>query len=475
MIAVVILISVVVLGVAYINWRNGIVALLVIGVLQDPLRKLTPDAPASYILWSGGIFGVIVILAWLNKAIKNARPLSLGSQRLQNAWQAFFLLIVFQSLNSFVRWDSVPLVVLGLVFYLTPVVALLLSIAYVKSEKEMLKFIRAYTLIMVPAALTVYLSAWYPDVWPVLRDVGSFNNNALVIYDFGEALESYPGLFRVGEIAAWHAATASCFLIILMRRYPSVFFKVLGAVLIVLLVGAIILTGRRKMIMALSIFLFMQWGLLIRYKHGGGRQGAIIMLLGLMCSFVFVLLDEGINTNSYVLRGKTVFQDAGDRLLLSYRLMESALYRSEWIGLGAGVTSQGSRFVGIESGASGAAEAGTGMIVVELGVPGALVLLWLVVAMARRLFSIFERLARNDEKLLYYAVSFFALLVANMGTFLNATQIYSDPFVLVVLGLIAGFLIWACRNGTSHYRATTERTPLMRASLSTVGEASKKL
>jgi hypothetical protein len=448
----ILIVSAVLVGIALRNWRDGIIAMLVVGVLQDALRKLAEAAPPTYVLWSAAIFGVIVVLAWLNKAIKGPMPLYLGSKALRGAWAAFFFLVAFQAVNAYVRWGSLPVVMLGLIFYLAPVVALLVSIAYANTERRIVRFMTAYALIMVPAALTVFLSPGYSDEWNVLKDVGVFEGNQLMIYYGGAALVSHPGLFRVGEIAAWHAATASCFLILLMRKYPSVFFKLLVASLIVLMVGVIILTGRRKMIMGLTIFIFVQWGLLSYYGRGGKRHSIFITLLGIVGSFAFVFLDDAENVSLYADRSKTVFEDVGDRLLLSYELMESAFYRSEWIGLGAGVASQGSRFVGLDIGVGGAAEAGTGKIMVELGLPGVLILVWFVAMLVRRIFVIFRQLARIDAYLLVYAVSFFSILVANFATFTVATQIYSDPFILIILGLVAGFLFAVCRAGNVRYQ-----------------------
>ena len=100
---------------------------------------------------------------------------------------------------------------LGLIFYLGPVAALLLGVACPVGAADR-DILMVYALVMAPAALTVYLSVEYSDQWPVLQDIGVFVGRQMIIYDVGAALESHPGVFRVGEIAAWHAATAATFL-----------------------------------------------------------------------------------------------------------------------------------------------------------------------------------------------------------------------------------------------------------------------
>ena len=144
-----------------------------------------------------------------------------------------------------------------------------MGVAYANSERRITTYLTAYVLIMVPAALTVYLSLEYSDQWPILRDIGSFVGGELIIYDQGAALESYAGIFRTGEIAAWHAATAAAFLIMLATRNPSLAFRIVAGLVVVALVGTIILTGRRKMLMALTIFVAAAVGAAGLLRTGG--------------------------------------------------------------------------------------------------------------------------------------------------------------------------------------------------------------
>ena len=201
--------------------------------------------------------------------------------------------------------------------------------------------------------------------------------------------------------------------------------------------------------MALTIFLAAQWALLAFVRKGVNRQTVTLLVLGVLGSFAFTLLDQqdrSYEPSLYLQRGVTVFEETGERFETSLDLLQSALARSSGIGLGAGISSQGVQYTGDASGADasgavgGSAEAGLGKIIVELGVPGAVAILWLLYCLALRLWRGFALLARVSSRLSYYAVSFAAFLIANIATFTVATQVYGDHCVLIVLGLVAGML-----------------------------------
>jgi hypothetical protein len=129
----------------------------------------------------------------------------------------------------------------------------------------------------------------------------------------------------------------------------------------------------------------------------------------------------------------------------SVDLFQSALNRSSWLGLGAGVASQGMRYTGVDMFryVGGSSESGIGLIAVELGLPGILVLAWLALNVARVLWTGLQMIAQVDDTLLIQSVSYLALLLANVATFATATQLYGDYFVLITLGVLAGGL-YAC-------------------------------
>lgn len=443
---------------ALTDWRRALLAVILVGVLQDALRKLTPEAPAFYIVWSTAVYLTVVAIAMLSRSLPLLETIYLHDRKVRNAWIAFFVLIALQLLNALVRTGNPVVPLFGAVFYLGPPLAMLVACAYFSGERQLRRFLGLYVLVFLPACLTVYLSPVFQGAWPVLRDVGTFTGTQLYIYDVGTILESFSGVLRTGEIAAWHAATAAIFLITLSftaRRRRHWF---LTTILVVLMIGVIVMTGRRKMLMALSVFFVVQWALLAWLRKGIGKLAVLIILVGTLSSYSLTLLEPTSGANLYVQRSSTVFGDATERMELALDLMKWAFVRSGGLGLGAGSAAQGARYAGVDQSrqVGGSSEAGLGMITAELGILGVIVCIWLLTAVSRNIVRNLKVLAATEPRLALYQVSFLSFLFANMMTFTVATQIYSDFFVLVILGTVAGFMVRI--NNLAHGRIVALRS-----------------
>lgn len=398
------------------------------------------------------MFALLLIIAYLKGAIRGLRPIYLADHRLSLAWTLFFLVVLLQAMHSFLRWGNPMVSLLGIAFYLGPIAALLMGLAYARSQRWIERFLIGYVLIIAPAALSTYLSLHFSEQWAILRDIGTFTGTHLIIYDQGTIMFSHPGVFRVGELAGWHAMTSIAFLSVLAIRRRSFFLRLLIGILVIALVGAIMLTGRRKMLMTVLIFFAFQSVILILLKKGFNRVTGTILIMVTATTLAFILLGQGGDSTQqslYVERGKSVFAGIDDRLQMVSNLMRSAWWRSEVIGVGAGVAGQGSRYVG-GSGAravGGSAESGFGLIIVELGAAGVLVIIWLFYRLTLRVWRGMRMLASLDGSLILYAATFLAFLIANLATFGAAAQLYSDLAVLITIGLVAGMLFSLLNHG----------------------------
>jgi hypothetical protein len=426
------------------DWRKGLLAVLLVGVLQDVLRKLTPGVPSYFILWAMLVYVFVVLTVFLTRSFPEWRLLFLGDRRVRMAWIIFTVLIVIQLVHAFLRFGGIAVPAFGALFYLGPPLAMLVGAGFANGDWRIHQFLLTYVSIFTPVCLSVYLSPVFQDAWPVLREVGSFVGKELTIFQgYGVSLKSFSGLMRVGEIASWHAATAAMFLAILALNSPSTARRVFWSVLILLLIGAIILTGRRKMLMALSIFFVAQWVLMARFRRGMGRLSIMLLVIGTLASYTFTLLEPASPTVHYVERGTTVFGDADDRLSTSVMLMKSAFNRSGGIGLGAGAGSQGAQYAGVDQSTAvgGSAESGLGKLMVEIGIPGIVISLLLLFVVGHRVLKNLRWVGRMGEKYLVYQVSFSAFMFANMMTFMVATQVFGDLFILIILGTVGGFIL----------------------------------
>jgi hypothetical protein len=423
------------------DWRKGLLVVLVIGVLQDIFRKLTTGAPSYFVLWSVVIYSVVVLVAVARREVPHRSSFYLRDQAVRFGLVVFFFLIALQMINSMVRYSNPAIAILGGLFYFGPFIAMLVAISFIDSINRIRQFLLAYLLIFVPTCLTVYLSPSLADEFAVLRDVGSFSGSELIIYDVGTILSSNPGVLRVGEIAAWHAATCVCFLSILTMQSKSTTSRLLYALLILLMLGVIVLTGRRKMLVAISIFFMLQWGLMIWYGWGVRKVAMALFATAVVATGYLLLYSPSQNTGLYLQRSQTVYGSLDDRLELTGNLVKSAVGRSGILGLGAGSTSQGARYAGVKSAAGGSSEAGLGKIMAELGPLGFLILISLVILTGRKIASRLNLVRQLDHRLLVYQVSFAAFLMANFAAFAVASQLFSDLFVLIIIGTVAGFMI----------------------------------
>ncbi len=261
------------------DWRRGMLFLLVIGFLQDPIRKIVPGLPVYLQLLVIGFTGIIILCAVLQNAQFRLANVYGRDLRLGQAWTLFILLVVLQCVHTYVRYGNPILGGLGLVNYLTPLTLMVVGVTFARNEEWVRRFIWVYILMAVPIALTVYLSLHFQDDWTILKSMGRLAGRPLLIYDQGGVLFSNSGLLRVGEIAAWHAGTAAMLLIILAALDKRFTFRLVVGVLVALLIGAVILTGRRKMLVAVAVFVAAFLLILMLYWRGPSRVGAMVAVL----------------------------------------------------------------------------------------------------------------------------------------------------------------------------------------------------
>jgi hypothetical protein len=447
------------------NWRATLLLVIPAGFLQDPLRKLAPGQPAYFLTLAASVFLLAFLSTWANGAPIRLSYLYGRDRRLERAWKVFLVLIVLQSLHTLLRYRSPIVFGLALANYLSPVGALLMGFLYAKDEQRVWRLLRLYLIFAVPCALTVYLSYWFGQDWDILKDIGSFVGREMIIYALDTVFHSYPGVFRVGEIAAWHAATASALLIMIGAKNRNPAARVAIALLVLALIGAVLLTGRRKMLMTLTLFVGF-YAFFFAYFWGEMKRGTGLILVVALAATMWLAM-QGDESNLFVRRGLTVFQEAGTRLSTAVDLFYSAIGREGLLGAGAGVAAQGTQYYASGADVGGAAESGIGRIVAELGLVGLGVSMWLLVAVSRYLSRLFRRVPRRLTSLTALMAGIAALVLANGATFMVATQLYGDLFILILLGLCTGFLFAGERLVGERllYEATRRRAREARASV----------
>ncbi len=439
---------------AFMNWRLGLVLCVLTAILQDPLRKMTPGQPVYFVVLVGAVFGA----AWLGALVSRVKlsPNSIDGwrQNLGAPFALFVLLAVFQAVHSLAVYQNPTMTAIGVLSYFAPIPAVVFAYQYAMREgmPGIRRWMKSYLAIAIVALCTVIVESSGAS-WSILGEVGE----GVWISGQGAYYKGNSGIFRAAEIAAWHGATVACFSFIVLNRRR---FSLPKIILIIALVGFLLyigaLTGRRKMIVEISIFICAYFSLGIWFNSGKGKLAVLVALLGIV-SYIGVvgwvargpgeLVEKSSQLQDapqsgfgkYSARAETVFEDLPIRLRkMGLQPIEWAIDSHGWLGSGLGIGSQGAQHFGGET--SGAAESGLGKLTVELGVPGLLLVFWLMLAMVRYIWKLLGVLSRESRYHANFAYGLVAFLLANAATFSIATQAYGDIFILLSLGISLGFL-----------------------------------
>lgn len=426
------------------KWWRGVWICVAVGFLQDPIRKLIPGEPVYLVMLCAAVFVALIIGLLLRNYRFKVDDIPGWRGAVSLALTTLLLLVCMQLVVAYFNSSSLFIVALGLLVYIMPVVAILTGFYFAcrVGERGIVRFMAYYCLLCVMFTSGIYLE--YLGVnWPSLGEVGA----GLVIYDVGTVLKGHSGFFRSSEIAAWHVVLGSCFLTILATRTRSHMMRVLCVMAIVFLIAGGILTGRRKLIVSVVIFVTTYWFLIIIYYQRSLRVAAVVVLFGMTALWIagkqyYVTEQQDDIYDLYVERASGVFADITERgRLLGIGAVVSAVKKYGLIGIGAGTASQGAR---LDSRArvrpTYEAEGGLGRIVIELGLIGLLVSFWLISVFIIYFWRVIQYVAAKGGTYGYICYGLVGILLANFAHFTVASQVFSDPMILILLGLFAGMV-----------------------------------
>ncbi|HEY3131054.1 MAG TPA: O-antigen ligase family protein [Acidobacteriota bacterium] len=432
------------LAICLVDPRKGIFLSILAGFLADPIRKMLPGEP---------LFLNVVVVAFVAATFMADRKqglrlgtLGVQSRNMQLAIKMFLALVVVQSGIAFLSTGSPVIAAIGLLAYFAPLPAIFVAYHFARNESDVFRLISFYILCSAVLVSGVYLSVMGYE-GNLLRAVGVEQ----IIYSAatGERLQLLSGFLRSSENAAWHASTAACLLILLAvsARRSARFYWIAGIGMPFLIV-AILLTGRRKGLVAVVLFLVIYAFLLAYFRRGAQRLAVLLLLLGVAAALFAQtnwFSEEKVSVyRPYVERGSTAAgSDAIERLRgMTIDSFKWIIAQNGLFGAGAGTGSQGAQYFG--GGADivgGAAEGGLGKVLAELGVPGLALLFWLLAGLLRVLWQLARDVNNRSSVRARMVFGLLALLGANAVEFTTAHQIYGDPFVLLMLGSILGFAL----------------------------------
>ena len=429
------------------DWKSGILWTIAIGFCQDPIRKLTPGQPTFMVGLVLVAFLICSLFIYQERGQLDLRYIFWTSPQLLDIIPYFVILLFAQSINSFLRFGSPPLVAIGLSFYIAPTIALWVGFHIGRDLSLLRRIIIFYLILSSIFAFTVLLDFRGVDI-PAFEEVGT---GILITFE-GGSKSGASGFWRTSEIASWHLAAAACFSILLTFSDRDVGWQIFYICIAVVFSVLSVTTGRRKSQVLIIAFLGIYLLLFSRLSSPASRERVIMSVLGgAGISFAIVsmfLLDLlGSNFEIFLSRASTSTEAVGDRLQSQgLNAFLTGLDVGGGLGLGLGAGSNLGNFdAGVNRGSIRSlgyvAEGGGGRLVVELGIPGILMIGWIFLVSLQMLWRNFRliRFLPSDEIALVAGTLSFGL--ANIVFFFSAAQLYSDPFVLIMLGVSIGSIL----------------------------------
>lgn len=418
--------------VALTDWRRGLLFACIVGVIQDPARKLVTGQPVFLTFSIVGVYLMLVFGAQrkLQAALRDF------SRRFPSVWGAFGIVMLFFSLATvngimtfgFEHWQA-P--ILSLFVYLAPLPAIVLGYMYLDNENRLYHFFKFYA-VLTSIALIGSVLEYYrvPSVTlGMVHQVGDY-----IRFLPGIQVRMLSGFYRAPDIMAWHAATLTSICIGMLVRAG------ISARSWVWMAGTgwgfynCMISGRRKAIYYVAAFLL---AFLFRYikRLKPAEIGAFVIAFG-VGAFVVHHISSNQESSVYAEAAKTTSGELGGRL--EGGVFET-IRQAGIMGAGLGVATQGVQHVlGTEAGVSWQ-EGGLGKLAIELGVPGLVAAAFLAFLMLR-LFLRISGLADRPWSSQVGRVTLLALIVANIASFLASAQTYSDPVVTILACFFVGCL-----------------------------------
>lgn len=432
------LILLIVLGCVFslVRWQYGFWSIVVIGLIQDPLRKIIPESSGLYVMaimpvWmmmlAGGLFSRQLIPHHFFATFPR-----LGR------WILIFILylIIPAMISATYGPGSWQITLLGLLIYSMVLMTLFAGASWPTDDKARVNFLAFYAI-----AGSVALAGG-----PMEHLMGSEGNPVLgtsalgatwVTHRTGAAVYMMSGFFRSPDIMGWHASVVFTISAILAVRSKGV-SRYLWLALAIWSLTSMWVCGRRKIIAMIPFFA--GYFLFLFYHFQTARRfissiGLVIMTLGL----------GGYVISSYVWKTEvydfymTTFDEAGAQI--KRHGFESAIKTIEQAGFwgyGLGMGQQGIHHIKVEKPRLWQ-ESGPTKILAELGVPGTVLFLGIFVIMFITAHAVLKMRVSSPDFIV--SAGIVALLISNLIAAIVSAQIYTDPFIAFLLASLSGMVL----------------------------------
>ena len=417
------------------NWRYGLYWIVIIGALQDPVRKMTPGAPSYFVLSTLPVWLAILPNFWR----RERRTLLLFS-RLYSRLKLFFFCFLATLIPGAIVMlsyglDTLGAVALGAFSYIAPMIGVLVGFVFIREQEALGRLLSFYCL--VTAIVLIGTPLEYFNIFPGWNALGTAVLNMHWIKYVGNmTIHMKAGFYRSPDVMGWHAATMTILSIILFLQGRSLLFpRWLCLVLAVWGALCIIMSGRYKMIATTFVWAG-AFTFLLLYTRKRSRIvvlcfAAALAIIGANTLAEKLGIDEG-----FLIYASSPLDYSTERLEKHGigSVLETYKQSGFW-GRGLGSATQGTQHTArVEKGWQ---EGGVAKLIAELGVPGLCAFILLLLVLLRSLLRVI-RLSVGSPDITYWGLGLISIFLANGTAFIVSYQIFGDPYILILITFLLG-------------------------------------
>jgi hypothetical protein len=436
--------------IAFLDWRRGWYLAVACGVLQDPVRKMTPGTPVV-ITFSIVLVYLFIVLA-CHVTLRNAlTDIAKRFPSLYAAANVFVLFLIVAAMNGLMTYglEHWKAPALSFVIYVIPIPALLIGYAFFRRDEDLHRFLIFYAVLTSLALIGVALE--YEGVqWQALGLVAA-KEGANLRYLPGVLVTMLSGFYRAPDILAWHAATLASIGIAMSVRARVISKAWPWMMVTAWAVFGCFLSGRRK-----ALYMVVVFGIVFVWRYArrlNVSQAVSFATLGLMLLFVTHRLSTSERADVYVLAAATTQEEVFQRLEGGFA---TTIEQSGFMGAGLGTATQGTQHFTNQS--FSWQEGGLGKLAIELGVPGVIAAALLLFAFVNYMVKI-TRAPDEPGTSQILRCMLMAMMISNVANFTASAQAYSDPVLTLMTSFLGGCLL-ATAATESRLAAAADAVPV---------------
>jgi O-antigen ligase len=190
------------------------------------------------------------------------------------------------------------------------------------------------------------------------------------------------------------------------------------------------------------VYMLPTFGLALAWVYfQAGRSAKVFAMIGFLAlpaASVWIASDLLGEKNTSI----RFYRETSDQTLDSlqthgFRALYDTYDQQGFFGAGLGTATPGSHNLKVERPQIWQ-ESAPSRILVELGVPGAIGFLGVMIAIVAALWGLLRKLMRSRAPQGHYVAGLVAFFIANVGSLAVSGQILADPFIAAFLGLLVG-------------------------------------